>query len=937
MKQKGVRETKGITLIALVITIIVMLILVGVSISIIIGDNSIFKVALDSKRQAAIAAKKEEVQIAITTVVLSHNGDSSAVTISEVVAEVQNGYLIQAEKSAITGETTGEEEDKFPGKIIYNPPASTIDETIVIEIDQNLNIISAGTEKKEGDLADGSEIKEFTDGIEEFTPPQSAYIKVGSLYVNSPDLSGFDPESTYYVTYDSTGENEKVLGRIDRIGINKNQAVVNSKETSNIWYDYENKIWANVVTIVGDDVTYWTWIPRYKYNPTGSSASSVTVKFVDNKDICKDETGANVDLTGYELPDSFAFDTAQNLNGFWISKYEIQDLSVDTMTTQIKDGKITINTQNASGKYAIYVNGKIFKTGVRLPYEIDGVKTINACDICLYSEESNRMIGRTNRDTNIIEVDTTGFDAEHTYYIAYDSSGENETIVGRMDKVLPNNNLVGKENSNIWYDYSSKIWANVVTVTGENVTYWTYVPRYEYLKDQTTIPLNTRFISSTQTVADVEYEIPDAFEFDNKPIKGYWMSKYEIQDANSNGVEKITISEQTSNKITVKTTLTDTSPNRTYYIYLNGNKYKKDAVKLPYTVNVTSGTGNSIMLYSVDDKRVIGETSTLPASIIEVDGSGFSVADTYYVLYDADGSNERIGGNIELDSKGNIKVPETNRGTWYNYENKIWANVVTKGKDKYTREIITYWTYIPRYEYLETSTSTSVGAQFIPQSQTTPDNGYIISDAFTFDNKPLKGYWMSKYEVQKDELKDNISEDGGYICNSDGIIETGISITGNYKIELQMKMDSFPSSYNNIWGTGNSNFESWVPKSGKQLCFRSNNTKFTSSNTMTTGVKYTITEEVNNGTITANVKTEDGVFENWITGSVGSGTSSSTLKLFSTTSNTCATNMIMYYFKVYKEGQLVLDIVPVKYGDIIDGQTMNINGLYDKVSKTIKY
>ena len=81
---------------------------------------------------------------------------------------------------------------------------------------------------------------------------------------------------------------------------------------------------------------------------------------------------------------------------------------------------------------------------------------------------------------------------------------------------------------------------------------------------------------------------------------------------------------------------------------------------------------------------------------------------------------------------------------------------------------------------------------------------------------------------------------------------TGISITGNYKIETQIKMNGFVSDYNNIWGTGSVNFESWIPNNGRQLCFRSNNTKFTSSNTMETGAKYTITEEVKNAVQAAN-------------------------------------------------------------------------------------
>lgn len=55
------KENKGITLIALVITIIVLLILAGVSIAMLSGDNSIFKQASKSAVATTMSAAKEAV------------------------------------------------------------------------------------------------------------------------------------------------------------------------------------------------------------------------------------------------------------------------------------------------------------------------------------------------------------------------------------------------------------------------------------------------------------------------------------------------------------------------------------------------------------------------------------------------------------------------------------------------------------------------------------------------------------------------------------------------------------------------------------------------------------------------------------------------------------------------------------------------------------
>ena len=64
LKKKTLKSTNGITLIALVITIIVLLILAGISISMLSGDNSILQRATDAKHVSEEAQIKEKVQLA---------------------------------------------------------------------------------------------------------------------------------------------------------------------------------------------------------------------------------------------------------------------------------------------------------------------------------------------------------------------------------------------------------------------------------------------------------------------------------------------------------------------------------------------------------------------------------------------------------------------------------------------------------------------------------------------------------------------------------------------------------------------------------------------------------------------------------------------------------------------------------------------------------
>ena len=61
--KKNMKETKGITLIALVITIIVLLILSGISLSLVLGENGILEKATGASIEYQIAKGREELSL----------------------------------------------------------------------------------------------------------------------------------------------------------------------------------------------------------------------------------------------------------------------------------------------------------------------------------------------------------------------------------------------------------------------------------------------------------------------------------------------------------------------------------------------------------------------------------------------------------------------------------------------------------------------------------------------------------------------------------------------------------------------------------------------------------------------------------------------------------------------------------------------------------
>ena len=166
---------------------------------------------------------------------------------------------------------------------------------------------------------------------------QEAYFKIKiiaeQIIDNNLDKSGANkPElatNMIPVYYDETTEVWK-------------KANSNNSDETNKWYDYDNKMWANAVTVsetnretylnaeVGTEIsmndinTMWVWIPRF--SATGDTANynggtidnpgAFDITFVDNK------TTAH---------DAFTFGT-QSLNGIWVGKFENSATSISNTT-----------------------------------------------------------------------------------------------------------------------------------------------------------------------------------------------------------------------------------------------------------------------------------------------------------------------------------------------------------------------------------------------------------------------------------------------------------------------------------------------------------------------------------------------------------------------------------------------------------------------------
>ena len=125
-KKEFVKRRKGITLIALVITIIVLLILAGISISMLAGDNSILNRAGQAREKNGTTGTKEQIQIATMSALSNGNGqikdddlraeikkNISGVTDNDITGNERNGWQVKKDNKAFAISNTGNVNEAF--------------------------------------------------------------------------------------------------------------------------------------------------------------------------------------------------------------------------------------------------------------------------------------------------------------------------------------------------------------------------------------------------------------------------------------------------------------------------------------------------------------------------------------------------------------------------------------------------------------------------------------------------------------------------------------------------------------------------------------------------------------------------------------------------------------------------------------------------------
>ena len=360
VKTKAFKSTKGITLIALVVTIIILLILAGVSIAMLTGNNGILTQGKRAKEETTVGHEKEAVQMAYAGAVAKKLGE-------EVTAEDVNEQLTINGENATATEGTNKIIVTFTSGKVY-----TIDQSgkITQKTPAKKGTLAYMYEKAEGcTKTDGSctnaEHLHIGDYVNLANPEE------GKIDISATD-SGMDNAGLEGITAQTfeisktnnknqlnwrvLGENEN--GEIELIAGSpmKSNNTLDSKENPYL-YLYGAKAYENGEKILGNICELYKTKDKTGYI---SSARSINQKDIDKivglKSIAEIK---NVNLAAYQgnknIGEEYSFPDHYTPSSWLNGK-----------TKTLVSGKVdgygyTVNSKMGEGAPSVTVNDRIFK------------------------------------------------------------------------------------------------------------------------------------------------------------------------------------------------------------------------------------------------------------------------------------------------------------------------------------------------------------------------------------------------------------------------------------------------------------------------------------------------------------------------------------------------------------------------------------------------
>ena len=325
--KERLKTHKGITLIALVITIIVLLILAGVAIATLTGDNGIIAKAQQAKMQNDKANEKEQIDLAVLASKINNDASIDKKTLRKELDGISN--LIES------GIPTSDE---------YSFPLILVGKTgTEYEIDEDANVsekidyseVVVPTITAAGNLANNDNIKEVREG--------NIPIPEGYNYIKGDKIGGA------VITDAASGEekvgNEFVWVPVDTLS---NMAVPTSGTDANRNTNYRGVLYNWNTDATGNTAYDWSADSTSYREPANSSS---------------DSTSKNSSWTStlYQEEYNKMIKSVSQYGGFYVGRYEMS-LNSETKNAESKYGATSANAKDTDTNqwYGLYNKAKTY-------------------------------------------------------------------------------------------------------------------------------------------------------------------------------------------------------------------------------------------------------------------------------------------------------------------------------------------------------------------------------------------------------------------------------------------------------------------------------------------------------------------------------------------------------------------------------------------------
>ena len=675
------KEERGITLIALVVTIVVLLILAGITISLVFGSNGVIQKAQDSKRQTEIGEMREKLEMAKVPVYADGNGSYK---VQDYWDRIESEGLIADKTVDIIDNGDGTYEvTTTPGYVfeITVEPNKEIAENIIIgecigkgeNLSIGIRVVKKTTNSIEIEVVRAEGASNFKYSIKK---QGEEYGAAEEKSETSHVFSGLTQGGIYTIKVEATKDGEQqIVEKTVQVG-----EIPLAIEGDVIW-----KIGQAEVRIYTNETGYQL---EWQKNGIGEGSWTRETSGVKEKTI----TGlVNGDIIYARLYDGISSGKYANI--------EVRDDIAPTATIKLSGTAVEIGKP---------LTAEVVQTDNESGININQTKWVLNTEAGNIGTEASKYTGGTfTKTSETITIPTTTGGTYYLHVLTVDNAGNKKEIISEKIEITSVPNYWKKTTSNDpeWYNYGTEVnapklgtgmtpivyegankptekkWANAITEDG---SMWVWIPRYAYsitsgYHSSSTGTIEIKFLKESSNVAydgtsawdnvsgQGKWNIHPAFNY-GQEVSGIWVAKFEASRSNatssnagSNNTIKIQSGVQSWRSITVNDIYTNClNYNKTLnshmmkndewgaVAYLSKSKYGKQNEEVWINNSssyITGAAGNSASA-SVNTGTTTDYTST--------QGVKASTTGTVYGVYDMSGGAwEYVAGYVN-NGHGNL-------------------------------------------------------------------------------------------------------------------------------------------------------------------------------------------------------------------------------------------------------------------------------------------